>query len=97
MVKPKGGECGLCHIREEMPAEKGVIWREGLALRGQSGWEILVRNNELRTVDRPIESLSSGHCPVISGSGEPGRMVGVNSSSTIWSPRSSRRASNSVT
>ena len=77
MVRLKGGECEPCHIGEEMPAKKGDIWRGGLALRGESGREILVRNSKLRTVDRPVESLPSGRCPVISGSGKPGGMVGV--------------------
>ena len=30
--RPNGGEVGQCHIREEMPAKKGDIWRGGLAL-----------------------------------------------------------------
>ena len=73
MVRPKGP----CHIGEEMPAEKGDIWRGGLALGGESGREILVRNSELQTFDCPVEILPSGRCLVISGSGEPGGMVGV--------------------
>ena len=56
---------------------KGDIWRGGLALGGESGREILVCNSELRTVDRPVEGLPSGRCPDISGSGEPGGIVGV--------------------
>ena len=78
MVRLKGGEGGPFHIREEIPAEKGDIWQVGLALGGESSREILVRNIEPRiTVDRPVKSLPSGHCPVISGSGESGGMVGV--------------------
>ena len=64
MVKPKSGEGVPCHVGKEMHAEKGDICRGGLALRGElSGREVLVRNSELRTVDRPVESLPSGRCP----------------------------------
>ena len=69
MVRPKGGPC---HIGEEMPTEKGDIWQGG-----ESNREILVCNSELQTVDRLVESLPYGRCPVISGSGETGGMVGV--------------------
>ena len=47
MVKPKGGKGGPCHIREVMPAQKGDIRRGRLALGGELGREILVRNSEL--------------------------------------------------
>ena len=78
MVRLKGGEGGPFHIREEIPAEKGDIWQVGLALGGQLIREILVSNIEPRiTVDSPVKSLPSGHCPVISGSGEPGGLVGI--------------------
>ena len=80
MVRPKGGEGGPCHIGEEMPAEKSDIWRERLALGAESSREILVRNSKLQTVDCSIKSLLSGRCPVmsvISGSREPGGMVGI--------------------
>ena len=53
---------GPRRIREEMPAQKGDIWRGGLALGGEASREIeakrkgqsTVRNLLLRTVNRPI-------------------------------------------
>ena len=77
VVRPKGGKGGPHHIGKYMPAQKGDIWRGGLALWGEASRDVLVCNSELWTVDRPIKCSSSGRCPVISCSGEPGGMVGV--------------------
>ena len=76
VVGPKGVKSGPRRSRE-MPAQKGDIWRGGLALGGEASREILVRYRKLQTVDRPIEGLSSGRCSIIPCSGEPRGVVGI--------------------
>ena len=48
---------GPRHIGKEMPTQKGDIWRGGLAVGGEANREVLVRNSELRTVDRSHQAL----------------------------------------
>ena len=45
VVRPKDGEGGPSHFGKKMPAQKGDIWRRGLALVGEANREVLVRNN----------------------------------------------------
>ena len=77
VVRPNDGKGGPCHIGREMPSQKGDIWRGGMALGVEVSRKVLVRNSELRTVDRPIKRFSSGSCPILSCSGEPGGIVSV--------------------
>ena len=55
-----------CPLTSEMPAQKGDIWRGGLAQGGEVSREVMVRNSELWTVDRPIKRFPSGRCPFFS-------------------------------
>ena len=96
VVWPKGGEGGPCHFWEEIPAKKALIQPGGLTLGGEAGEQILVRNRELRTINRTIESFPSGRCPAIFCPGEPGRIWWtLKSPSTIWFQWSSRSVSKS--
>ena len=68
-------EGGLCHVGEEM--RRVTYGEEGWPWEGSRVGRSWFANSELRTVDRPVEGLPSGRCPDISGSGEPGGIVGV--------------------
>ena len=48
VVGHKGGNGGQHRIREEMPAQKGDIWRGELAMGGEESGEILIRNSKLQ-------------------------------------------------
>ena len=95
MVRLKGGKGGPHHIGKEMPFQKGDILRGGLDLGWEVSREVLVRNSEQRTVDRPsnasplVVALSS---PVLEN--QEGWWA-LKAPNTICSPWSSRRASKS--
>ena len=76
-VRAKGGTGGQRHIGKERSAQKGGIWRGGMALGSEVSSEVLVRNSKLRTVDRTIKRFPSGRCPVISCSEVAGGKVSV--------------------
>ena len=77
VVRPKGGEGRPRRIGKEMLAQKGDIYWGVLSLAGEASREILFRNSKLWTVDRHIEGLPSGCCPIIPYSGESGGIEGV--------------------
>ena len=58
-----------CPLRRVVSGEESWPW--------EASSENLVRNSKLHTVDRPIEGIPSGRCPIVLCSGEPGGMVGV--------------------
>ena len=86
---------GLCHVRKEMLAQKGDIWRGGLALGGEEGGQIKVATAscELLTASPSAFSLAAAlSSPVLEN--HEGWWA-LKSANTICSPRSSRKVSKS--